>query len=49
MHKDFSLLLSRAYDLSVSMPATAAAHQMQTAPMAKGMDEDFSKMIQFME
>jgi 3-hydroxyisobutyrate dehydrogenase len=49
MHKDFSLVLSRAYDLSVSMPATAAAHQMQTAAMAKGMDEDFSIMIQFME
>lgn len=49
MHKDFSLVLSRAYDLSVSMPATAAAQQMCTAAMAKGMDEDFSIMIQFME
>jgi 3-hydroxyisobutyrate dehydrogenase-like beta-hydroxyacid dehydrogenase len=49
MHKDFSLVLSRAYDLSVSMPATAAAQQMYTAAMAKGMDEDFSIMIQFME
>ena len=38
-----------AYDLSVSMPDTAAAQQMQTAAMAKGMDEDFSVMIQFME
>src|SRR5438128_7394855 len=49
MHKDFSLVLSQAYDVSVSMPATAAAQQMYTAAMAKGMDEDFSIMIKFME
>jgi 3-hydroxyisobutyrate dehydrogenase-like beta-hydroxyacid dehydrogenase len=49
MHKDFSLVLSQAYDVSVSMPATAAAQQMYTAAMAKGMDVDFSIMIQFME
>jgi 3-hydroxyisobutyrate dehydrogenase-like beta-hydroxyacid dehydrogenase len=49
MHKDLSLVLSRAYDVSVSMPATAAAQQMYTAALAKGMDEDFSIMIQFME
>src|SRR5436309_11400474 len=49
MHKDFSLVLSQAYDVSVSMPATAAAQQIYTAAMAKGMDADFSIMIQFME
>jgi len=49
MHKDFSLVLSRAYDLSVSMPTTAAAQQMYTAAMSKGRDEDFSIMIKFME
>jgi 3-hydroxyisobutyrate dehydrogenase len=49
MHKDFRLVLSQAYDLSVSMPATAAAQQMYTAAMAKGRDEDFSLMIEFME
>jgi 3-hydroxyisobutyrate dehydrogenase-like beta-hydroxyacid dehydrogenase len=49
MHKDFSLVLSQAYDVSVPMPATAAAQQMYTAAMAKGMDADFSIMIQFME
>jgi 3-hydroxyisobutyrate dehydrogenase len=49
MHKDFSLVLSQAYDLSVSMPATAAAQQMYTAAMAKGMDEDFSIIIKFLE
>jgi len=38
MHKDFSLMLSHAYDLSVSMSATAAAQQTCTAAMAKGMD-----------
>lgn len=31
------------------MPATAAAQQMYTAAMARGMNEDFSIMIQFME
>jgi hypothetical protein len=31
------------------MPATAAAQQMLTAAMAKGMDEDFSIKIKFME
>src|SRR5258708_39411132 len=45
MHKDFSLVLSRAYDLSVSMPATAAGQQMDTAAMAQGRDEDYSFMI----
>ncbi len=49
MHKDFSLVLSQANDVSVSMPATAAAQQMYTAALAKGMDADFSIMIQFME
>ena len=49
MHKDFILLLSRAYNLSVSMPATAVAQQMCTAAMAKGMDKDFSIIIKFME
>lgn len=49
MHKDLSLVLSQAYDVSVSMPATAAAQQMYAAAMAKGMDADFSIMIQFME
>ena len=49
MHKDFSLVLRQAYDLSVSMPATAAAQQISTAAVAKGMDADFSIMIKFME
>ncbi len=50
MHKDFRLILSEAYDISVAMPATAVAQQMYAAAMAKGMeDEDFSIMIKFME
>ena len=49
MHKDLSLVLSQADELSVSMPATAAAQRMSTAAMAKGMDADFSIIIQFME
>jgi len=49
IHKDLSLVLSQAYDVSVSMPATTAAQQMSSAAMAKGMDADFSIMIQFME
>ena len=37
------------YGAHGSMLATAAAQQMSSAAMAKGMDEDFSIMIQFME
>jgi len=48
-HKDLRLILNEADEISVSMPATAAAHQMYTAALAKGMDEDFSIMIKFME
>src|SRR6266571_5771739 len=47
-HKDFRLILSEAAEILVSMPATAAAEQMYTAALAKGMDEDFSIMIKFM-
>jgi 3-hydroxyisobutyrate dehydrogenase len=48
-HKDLGLILSEADEVSVPMPATAAALQMYTAAMTKGMDEDFSIMIKFME
>src|SRR2546427_3422139 len=47
-HKDFRLILSEAAEILVSMPATAAAEQMYTAAMAKGMAEDFSIIIKFM-
>jgi 3-hydroxyisobutyrate dehydrogenase-like beta-hydroxyacid dehydrogenase len=49
IHKDFRLVLGEADEVSVSMPATAAAQQMYAAALAKGMDEDFSIMIKFME
>jgi len=49
MYKDFGLVLRAAAEVSVSMPATAAAQQMYTAAIAKGMDEDFSIMIKFMQ
>src|SRR5947207_5310341 len=47
-HKDFRLILSEAAEILVSMPATAAAEQMYTAALAKGMDENFSIIIKFM-
>ncbi len=49
MRKDFSLIMRLAAELSVAMPATAAAEQMYAAALAQGHDEDFSVMIQFME
>jgi 3-hydroxyisobutyrate dehydrogenase len=49
MHKDFDLVLREAYEVSVAMPATAAAQEMSAAATAKGMDADFSVMIKFME
>ncbi len=48
-HKDLRLILSEADEVSVPMPATAAAQQMYPAALAKGMDEDFSILIKFME
>ncbi len=49
MRKDFSLIMRLAAELSVSMPATAAAEQMYAAALAQGYDKDYSGMIQFME
>jgi 3-hydroxyisobutyrate dehydrogenase len=49
IHKDFRLILDEAYAKSVSMPATAVAQQLYAAATAKGIEADFSIMIQFME
>ncbi len=49
MRKDFSLIMRMAAELSVPMPATAAAEQMYAAALAQGHDEDYSVMLQFME
>ena len=48
-HKDLRLIINEADEVSVPMPATAVVLQMYTAALAKGMDEDFSIMIKFME
>jgi 3-hydroxyisobutyrate dehydrogenase len=49
MHKDLGLVLRQAADISVFMPATAAAEQMYTGAMEKGKDDDFSVVIRFMQ
>ncbi len=49
MRKDFSLIMRMAAELSVPMPATAAAEQMYAAALAQGHNEDYSVMLQFME
>jgi 3-hydroxyisobutyrate dehydrogenase len=48
-HKDLRLILNEADEVSVPMPATAVALQMYTAALTKGMDADFSMMIEFMK
>jgi len=48
MHKDFDLVLREAHELSVPMPATAAAQQMSAGATAAGLEGDFSIMIRFM-
>lgn len=49
MFKDFGLIMKQAEALAVPMPATAAAHQMYAAAMAKGLEDDYSVVIRFME
>jgi len=49
MHKDLGLVLRQAAEISVSMPATAAAEQMYTAALVKERDADFSVVVRFME
>jgi 3-hydroxyisobutyrate dehydrogenase len=49
MHKDLGLVLTQAAEVSVPMPATAAAQQMSTAAMARGIDEDLSSVIRLMQ
>ncbi len=49
IHKDLRLVLEEAYAASAPMPSTAAAQQMYTAAVAKGLEADFSVMIHFME
>ncbi len=49
MNKDFRLVLETAVAAKVSMPATAAAFQMNVAEFAEGQEEDFSAVIKLME
>src|SRR3989441_4581835 len=53
MSKDFGLILEMAMELSVPMPATAAAVQVATAEHARQLaahsDEDFSVVVRAME
>ena len=49
MSKDFGLILKKAAELGVPMPATAIAHQINTARAAVNGEEDFSAVIDEME
>jgi 3-hydroxyisobutyrate dehydrogenase-like beta-hydroxyacid dehydrogenase len=49
MFKDFGLIMKQAQAMAVPMPSTAAAHQMYAAAMAKGLEDDYSVVIKFME
>jgi len=49
MNKDFKLILDKAAELGVPMPATAIAHQVNAARSAGNGDEDFSSVISEME
>ncbi|PYP65386.1 MAG: hypothetical protein DMD36_19505, partial [Gemmatimonadetes bacterium] len=53
MFKDFGLILATAMELSVPMPATAAAVQVAAAEHARQLaahsDEDFSAVVRAME
>ena len=49
MNKDFGLVLETAAAAKVSMPATAAAFQMNVAEFNEGKEEDFSAVIGLME
>ena len=49
MFKDFGLIMKQAEALAVPMPATAAAHQIYAAAMAKGLEDDYSVVLKFME
>jgi 3-hydroxyisobutyrate dehydrogenase-like beta-hydroxyacid dehydrogenase len=49
MNKDFRLILEEAARVEASMPATAAAHQVNITEAAKGAEEDVSVVVRTME
>lgn len=49
MYKDFGLILDQAAELTIPMPATAAAQQMYAAARILEKEEDFAVVIRFMK
>jgi 3-hydroxyisobutyrate dehydrogenase-like beta-hydroxyacid dehydrogenase len=49
MRKDFGLVLAAAAQFGLSMPATEAAAEINSAEAASGVEEDFSAVIRRME
>ena len=49
MLKDYRLILNQAAECGVPMPTTAAAQSLCAAENAKGIEEDYSAVIRFME
>ena len=49
MRKDFDLILSKAAELGVEMPATLAAAERNAVEGVRGGEEDFSAVIRLME
>jgi 3-hydroxyisobutyrate dehydrogenase-like beta-hydroxyacid dehydrogenase len=49
MWKDFGNVMRLAQEYQVPLPATAAAHQIATIAQTRGIDRDFSAVIQTME
>lgn len=47
-HKDLGLVGRLAAEVSVPMPATMVAHEMYTAAISQGFNEDFSEIMRFM-
>jgi len=49
MNKDFHLIVDKAAQLQVAMPATVAAYQINLAEAARLLEEDFSAVMRTME
>ncbi|HMD96586.1 MAG TPA: NAD(P)-dependent oxidoreductase [Terriglobia bacterium] len=49
MNKDFHLIVDKAAQLQVPMPATVAAYQINLAEAARSQEEDFSAVMRAME
>jgi 3-hydroxyisobutyrate dehydrogenase-like beta-hydroxyacid dehydrogenase len=49
MHKDFDLIIAKAVELGIAMPATAEAAKMNALEAAADMEEDFSAVVRLMQ